>query len=826
MSRLVGPFAVRALADRDQIDRFLIRRLARRFRVLPIPDLDRAGAGSADEIRRMVEACVEALRKGDNLILYPAGRLLTQRETEIRGNSAVESIVHELPEVRVVLVRTSGLWGSRFSWARGVEPQVAPTLWKGAKSLLASGVFFAPRRVVDIELVEPDDFPREADRTTINGYLEAFHNAGATPNTYVPYTVWERGGVRELPEPAPPHIEGDPSGVPATTREIVTETLAETLGTRDFADDTELARDLGMDSLARMELISWLQSEFGFPAGDTESLRTVGDVMLAAAGEAVSTGPKSLKPVPGKWLTGASEPGVPDDLPDMTLTEAFLHQAKRTPGAVIAADQTSGVKTYRDLVLGAMVLKRKIETLPGERLGVMMPASVAADVMVLATLFAGKTPAMINWTLGRTNLEHCMKLVGVERILTSRQLVSRLEGQGVDLEAVNDCFVFIEQVAEEVSPVAKAWAWLRSRLSWRALRTAAAPDPAVILFTSGSENLPKAVPLSHRNILTNVRDACETFTMKREHRILGILPPFHSFGLTTSVFLPVATGLRVVHYPNPTDGAALGRMIGAYGATILIGTPTFLGGVLRGSTDAQLEPLRLVVTGAEKCPDRVYDALARKAPQTIVMEGYGVTECSPIISCNREDDARPGTIGRVMRSLDHVLVDPEDGEKRVEAGETGMLLVRGPSVFDGYMNYDGASPFVTFDGEGWYRTGDLVVEDPGGVLSFAGRLKRFIKLGGEMISLPAIEAALAPHYESDDDEGPVIAVTATPDEEKPEIVLFTTRGIEREEANTHIREAGLSGLHNVRRVVRLDALPQLGTGKTDYRALTDRLKSR
>ena len=156
--------------------------------------------------------------------------------------------------------------------------------------------------------------------------------------------------------------------------------------------------------------------------------------------------------------------------------------------------------------------------------------------------------------------------------------------------------------------------------------------------------------------------------------------------------------------------------------------------------------------------------------------------------------------------------------------QEGLLLIRGPSVFGGYLDYDGPSPFVEFEGKSWYRTGDLVKEGAQGVLTFCGRLKRFIKLGGEMISLPAIEAALEARYTTDDDEGPTLAVVATPDEERPEIVLFTAKNMDREAANRTIREAGLSGLYNVRRVIRVDELPLLGTGKTDYRELAARLK--
>lgn len=821
-SRLYGPFRTRPLADRDQIDRPLIRGLTRRIGVLPIPDLAKGGAAAADEVRTIVGLCVDALRRGDNLILYPSGRNQRTRLEDIGGNSAVETILRDLPEVRVVLVRTRGLWGSRFGWASGRRPSVAAALGRGAKALLASGVFFAPRRDVSIELVEPEDLPRGADRATLNQYLEAFYNRDAPANTYVPYSIWERGGVRQAPEPRLAHIEGDPSGVPEATRRIVRDQIEALTGAGDFDDASRLAHDLGMDSLSRVDLLLWLQSEFGFPQGDTESLVTVGDVMLAACGEAVAAGPAALGKVSAAWLAKVGDPSRAPDLGGMTLCEAFLAQARRWPGKVILADQTSGVKTYRDLVLAVMVLKRHMARVAGERVGIMMPASVAATTVYLAALFAGKVPVMVNWTQGRQNLLHCLDSAGVRQVVTARALVARLESQGVELDCVADRLVYLEDIGAAVSRWAKVGAWLRSRLWWAELRRARAPETAVILFTSGSETVPKAVPLTHRNLLTNVSDACEAFTFDRGDSILGILPPFHAFGLTTSAVLPLCLGLRAVYYPNPTDGGALGRMVEAYRASILIGTPTFLSGIVRASSVEQLRSLRLVVTGAETCPPRVYEAVAQRCPGAEILEGYGVTECSPIISANHQGESRPGTIGRAMASLETVLVEPER-YVRSPAGQGGMLLVRGPSVFGGYLDYDGPSPFVEFEGRLWYRTGDLVTEADDGVLSFAGRLKRFVKLGGEMISLPAIESVLAARYGAEGDEGPVVAVAATPDDERPEIVLFTTKDIDRGEANRRIREAGLSGLHNVRRVIRVDALPLLGTGKTDYRALSGRL---
>lgn len=275
----------------------------------------------------------------------------------------------------------------------------------------------------------------------------------------------------------------------------------------------------------------------------------------------------------------------------------------------------------------------------------------------------------------------------------------------------------------------------------------------------------------------------------------------------------------IAYHPNPTEADTLAKLIDVYRATLLIGTPTFLGSIARVGTGEQLASLRLAVTGAEKCPKKVYEALKEKCENAIILEGYGVSECSPIISINDENDPQPFTIGKVLPSLDYMLVGPETFETVNQPG-SGMLLVSGSSVFAGYLNYEGKSPFVELNGKHWYNTGDLVSVNESGVLTFKGRLKRFVKLGGEMISLPAIEAVLESHFACESNERPVLAVEAA-DVENPELVLFTSRDINRESANRKIREAGLSGLHSIRRVIKLEEIPVLGTGKTNYRALKE-----
>ncbi len=811
-------FAPGALADQDQIDRPVLRWLASKANVQPLPDIARHGPQAREQVLAIMQQCATRLADGENMLLYPSGHIYRSRYEDLRGNSSVENLLRDAPNTRIVIVRTRGVWGSSFSLAGGRFPELRRLIRAHCWHLLANFVFFGPRREVTIELLEPHDLPRGGSRDALNEYLQRVYNEDAPPAIYVPYTIWERGGVRPLPEPHFERLAGDSSSVPESTRQIVANYLREATGIAEITDSLRLAQDLGLDSLAKSELLVWLGREFGSAPGDVAALQTVGDVLLAARGEAAAARPVELKPTPPAWFT--PQPDARVHVPaGSNLAEVFLAQARCGPGRVAVADQMRGALRYRDLLTSILVLKPRFEALPGERIGIMLPASAGAVAVYLAALFARKTPVMLNWTTGARNMAHALELTGAQHVLTAGPLVARIESQGVDLTGLRGKLLLLESLAAKIKTSTKLAAAIRARLDWSALRTDNLPQIAAILLTSGSEALPKAVPLTHANILTNLRDVVETYTLKSNDRMIGFLPPFHSFGLSVTMLLPLLSGIRTVYHANPTEPWVLARLIEAYRTTLICGTPTFLYGIVRAAAPGQLDSLRLAVTGAEKCPERTYAALAERCPKARVFEGYGVTECSPIISANREQGARPGTIGRVLPSVEHAIVDVEVTQ-RVPAGTPGMLIVRGPSVFGGYLG-EARSPFVEFEGKHWYRTGDLVVEEPDGNMVFRGRLKRFVKLGGEMISLPAIEAVLERQLvpENETAEGPVLAVESSANEEHPEIVLFTTREIDRATANRFIREANLSGLHNISRVLRLERIPVLGTGKTDYRAL-------
>ena len=812
---LHGAFKVRSLADIEggMNDNPLFAWLAKRFGVRFMPLVLKHGTEARMTVERVIGDTLEGLRAGENILMYPAGKIMRTQREELGANSGVETFLHGAPGVRVVLVRIRGLWGSSFSavYGNGGDPPLLPALKNGLRSILLNGLFFGPRRTVTFELYEPDDLPRDADRSTLNRYLEDFYNAEPLPrNTYVPYTHWE-GGTRELPEPLPPHIAGKLDDVPEAIREVVLERLRQLSGVENIRDQAELARDLGLDSLARTELAVWLEQEFAVTQAEGDTLYSVADVLLAASGTAPAAPPVPLTPPAPGWFRSHGNARVEIPADATSIADLFLRHARRHLDMLIVADQTSGEKSYRDLITAVFALLPQVRALPGDAVGIMLPGSVAACVAYLTVLFAGKTPVMVNWTVGARNLLHGLEITGVQRVITAQRLISHLAATGVDLGEAREKMLPMEMLAAAISKRQKLRAVLNARLNWSVLRRATITPSAAILFTSGSESMPKAVPLTHANILANLRDVMQVVRISSDDRMMAMLPPFHSFGLTGNMLMALCAGTPAVFHANPTEGAMIARLVETYRPTVLIGTPTFLYGIVRNATPEQLSSLRLAVTGAEECPSRVYQALTETCPEAMVLEGYGITECSPIVALNDETAPRPGAIGRLLPSLEYVLLDVES-DNPVTPGAVGLLLLRGPSIFPGYLG-DAHTPFVEYEHKMWYRTGDLISRDDTGVFTFRGRLKRFVKMGGEMVSLPAIESVLQDFASPDTQDGPTFAVIATETTERPDLLLITTLSLNREMVNSRLRDAGLSGLYNIRQVIQVEAIPVLGDGE-------------
>ena len=786
-----------------------------------VPDLAAQSRSAASRTQELIDSIVERVQAGDSFIIYPSGRLQRTNREIIGSARFVHELVSRCPELQVVLVRTSGLWGSLWGCARGGQPpDLTKTVLQATGWLLASLVVFLPRRRVHLH-VEPiarERLPLES-RESFNRFLEDWYNVDAPHDPIFVRYNWLFGPTTGSYSP-PQAATVDAAAIASKTIGQVNELLASFLK-RDL-DEAECQaatrlEDLGLDSLDRMELALRIEQQFGFQS-DTV-VDTLGGLWALADGKLAS--PEAAKPlaVPKAWfvpMAGGTSGSGAEWLLDETVAAAFVRRMLEAPEAAATGDPLSGLLSRQRLLVGATLMARRFAAISEPHVGVMLPASVAADLVFFGLHLAGKTPVMMNWTTGPANLAHGIEVTGVKQVISSSRLVDRL---GIEVSGAD--YLFLEEVKQTIGKAEAISTMLTARLRpgrlLRNLPTQHETDPAVFLFTSGSESAPKTVPLTHRNLLTNIIDSLDVLRPNANDRLLGFLPPFHSFGLTGNVLLPQLAGIRSVRYADPTDAAGLVRLIGAYHPTLLFTTPTFLSYILNHCSGNELASLHKIITGAEACPESTYTLCREKAPEATILEGYGITECSPVVAANRLDKIKHGSIGRPVGHVESKIVHHETHEP-VADGETGMLLVRGASIFEGYHAYEGPSPFLEVQGEQWYRTGDLVSVDGDGYLRFRGRLKRFLKAGGEMISLPAIEGPLQKKFPADEN-GPKVAVEGIETPAGRQIVLFTTEELSLREASDILLEAGLRGVMRLDEVRVVDAIPVLGTGKTDYKTL-------
>lgn len=783
---------------------------------IKVPDLSRASAEAREKTTKAIENVITALRAGQNVIIWPAGRLERAGIEKLGGSRTLSDVLKTMPEVTLLLVRTRGLWGSRYSYGYdGKTPPLIPRILEGLAWLAAGLFFFVPKRevTVTLELVRPADLP-SLEREVLNPYLENYYHPGGVPEepSFVPPHLFLGERSREFPS----YVEDnqvDLSQLKPDTKHAVDEMIAAKLNRPvppEATVDTTLD-SLGMDSLDRMDLALEVERRFGFHGDDVPA--TIGQLYALAAGLVKRAAPK---PAPVAWFKPVEGNVQPAILAD-TIGAAFVERALQSRGDVAVADDRSGVLTYERMLIGAILMARRFKKLPGEAIGVLLPAAAACDITLQGLYLAGKLPVILNWTTGPANLAHAVRLMNLECTITSKAVIDRL-----GLELPETRFVFLETIGKEIGTWEKISTLLKVRLSPSAIRAAVPqPDPdsnAVVLFTSGSEKAPKAVPLTHRNLISNQRDALEVFGVDRRNSMLGFLPAFHSFGMSITGLFPILSGFRVVRHPDPTDAAALARKIGMFKPTILVGTPTFVSYILDRAEPGELASLELVVVGAEKCPQSVFDRMAQAAPRAVITEGYGITECGPTVSVNPPKAVRPGTVGKPFPSVQVKVIDLQT-EQTLPAGQMGMLLVRGPNVFPGYIGSDAPPPFQEIDGERWYVTGDLVELTEEGYIRFSGRLKRFVKAGGEMVSLPALEEPFTRVFPPTQD-GPRVAVEGVEIEGGGRrIVLFTTEEISLRTANEMLHKEGFHGVMRLDEVRRVKAIPVLGTGKTDYKIL-------
>ncbi len=494
---------------------------------------------------------------------------------------------------------------------------------------------------------------------------------------------------------------------------------------------------------------------------------------------------------------------------DMTLFDALL-ESRYTHGSghVILDDLDQQPLSYGRLVTASLALGRALatRTRPGERVGVLLPTSRAAVVTFFGLQAESRVPAMLNFSTGPASATAACTAAEIRLIVTARRFIekAKLEPLVAALSA-SATVVYLEDVRSEIGVFARLGALVRSRLARPSGDTSRANDPAVVLFTSGSEGTPKGVVLSHRNLLANRHQLASVVDVNPRDIVLNALPVFHSFGLTGGLLLPLFAGVRTFLYPSPLHYRTVPELAYGINATILFGTDTFLAGYARVADTYDFYSVRYVFAGAERVKPETRRAWFDKFGIRI-LEGYGATETAPAIAVNTPMHFKAGTVGRLLPGIAH-RVEPMPG-----ISASGRLSVSGPNVMLGYLRAE--SPGVLQPPpDGWYDTGDIVDIDADGFVTIKGRVKRFAKIAGEMVPLGAVEELVARVR-----PGAGHAVVSMPDPKKGErlVLLTDDKALQRADLSAAAREAGLPEIFVPRVIVRVPAIPVLGTGKTDY----------
>jgi acyl-[acyl-carrier-protein]-phospholipid O-acyltransferase/long-chain-fatty-acid--[acyl-carrier-protein] ligase len=502
----------------------------------------------------------------------------------------------------------------------------------------------------------------------------------------------------------------------------------------------------------------------------------------------------------------------------------FMTMAKRHWSRFCMADASGNQLTYGKALVGSLLLARWLRKQRAHeaRVGLLLPASVGGALANIAVLLAGKIPVNLNFTAAPEAMNAAVQQCGIRTVLTSRLFVHKAQ------IGTFDGMVYLEEVRQQITPAQTVCTALTARLlPCRLLQGLYTPRGqtsetlATIVFSSGSTGTPKGVMLSHHNILANLEAVQQVFTLTPQDRMMGVLPLFHSFGFSLTLWLPLVTGGGVLYHPNPRDGKSIGEMVRTHKATMLLSTPTFCSLYLRQCPAEAFASLRYVIVGAEKLRPELAQAFKAKYGLDL-LEGYGCTEMAPVVAVNvpdivhgtqRQVGNKPGTVGHPIPGIAARVVHPDTGQP-LPSGTEGLLLVKGPNRMVGYLGQPDKTAEVMRDG--WYVTGDIAAIDADGFIRITDRMSRFSKIGGEMV----------PHIKVEDAINGILGdqacvVTAIPDPQKGErlVVLYTTTGVERDALWECVCRTDLPRLWLPRRehFYAIEALPVLGTGKVDLR---------
>jgi acyl-[acyl-carrier-protein]-phospholipid O-acyltransferase/long-chain-fatty-acid--[acyl-carrier-protein] ligase len=505
-------------------------------------------------------------------------------------------------------------------------------------------------------------------------------------------------------------------------------------------------------------------------------------------------------------------PGLDPSAGEESLFDALIAARAKYGDKEILEDQDRKPLTYTGVIRAAFVLGRKIAAMtePAERVGILLPSSMGVVVTFFGLHAYGRVPVMLNFTSGERNLKAAIEASGVKRILSARRFVeqAKIEDLMAELSTVVE-IVWLDDVRKTIGLQDKLFGLMAGLMPGR-FRTRTLPgDPGVVLFTSGSFGAPKGVLLSQKNLVANARQVATHIDLDPNWVMFNPLPTFHCFGLTGGVILPLLQGMKAFQYPSPLHGKQIVALLAEVKASILFATDTFLNQWARVASPDDFRTLQFVVGGAERVRDETHHLFNTKFGGVKLLEGYGATEAAPVVAVNHPDRNRPGTVGQLLPGMEARL-EPVEG-----IAEGKRLYLRGLNVMAGYMSPDDPTRIEPLEG-GWHDTGDIVDIDEEGYISILGRVKRFAKIGGEMVSLSAVEGLVQSVWP--ENRHAVISIADARKGEK--LVLVTERGdADVGRIAEWAREHGAPELAVPKKIVKVRDLPVLGTGKTDYVAI-------
>lgn len=773
------------------------------------------------------------IKEGKNIMLYPAWQLYSQPYEVIKWKKSAHNIMkYKTEDTQIIVIKTTWLWWS--SWSKAwtwTTPNFFMTLIKWVTVILGNLILFVPKRQVNIEIQNYTDKLENIDNLNdFNQTLEDYYNKdwkdklnykkyfffyNHIKDKKLPKISWSVDNINTI----------DESIIPLEVKEKIINKASEIkeISNENINIKTNIITELYFDSLDTAEIKAYIQTNFEKSSNPPiTELKTIWDLCYMAIGK--SENEEELKPC--KWSEVTTEAKIYDIInnninkiwiDNTNILSLFKSIFKNNKSNSFIYDTIFGLQSKKDFLIKAYLISSYIKKIDWKYIGIMLPSVSSSSLLIISTYLSWKVPVMLNWTVWETALLHCVKFAKIDNVLTSKSFYDKAKNDWT--EKIKDKYIFLEDMLKDISIFTKIKAVFCSMFF--SIPKLGYEDEAVLLFTSGSESLPKAVSLSHKNLISDIKWALYYFPLTNKDKLIGFLPPFHSFGFTINTIMPLISWLNVTYSPDPNDAKTIVELIKHTNISTITATPTFLKMLLQLAWEKDLENIKYAVVWAEKCPETLAKNFEKYCPNWKILEWYGITECSPVISINPPSKPKLWSVWLAIE-WSTIKILSLDNNKELEKNKEWMIYYKWDNVFNWYLDNDIDPPFEDIGWERYYKTWDLWYLDNDWYLFITWRLKRFVKIAWEMISLPFIEWILNQKYWSDTELK--LAIEAIENNWEVKIVLFAIDNLNLDEVATYMRESWVSNLVKISDIINLDNIPVLGTWKTDYKELKNMIK--